>query len=57
MYHLLNDEFVNLHKGQGMDIYWREHMICPAETEYLTMVNNSEFNISINNSETICSEY
>eukprot|EP01080_Neovahlkampfia_damariscottae_P010004 gene10004-2323_t len=32
------DELVNLHLGQGMDIYWRDQNVCPTEEEYLTMV-------------------
>lgn len=34
-------EMLNLHKGQGMDIYWRDHGICPTEDEYIEMVKNS----------------
>ncbi|KAJ1917922.1 Geranylgeranyl pyrophosphate synthase [Mycoemilia scoparia] len=28
-----------LHKGQGMDIYWRDAFICPSEEEYLEMIS------------------
>lgn len=36
------EELLNLHRGQGMDLYWRENLICPTEPEYIEMVNNSE---------------
>lgn len=32
------DELLELHIGQGKDIYWREHNKCPSEEEYLVMV-------------------
>jgi geranylgeranyl diphosphate synthase type 3 len=32
---------LNLHRGQGMDIYWRDHGTCPTEDEYLDMIDNS----------------
>jgi len=35
------DELLNLHRGQGMDLFWRENLICPTEPEYIDMVNNS----------------
>ncbi|KAI0201996.1 terpenoid synthase [Astrocystis sublimbata] len=34
------DEMVNLHRGQGMDLYWRDHHDCPSEDDYLEMVGN-----------------
>ena len=33
-------ELLNLHRGQGMDLYWRDSLICPSEQEYLDMVGN-----------------
>ncbi|KAL8284194.1 hypothetical protein RQP46_004943 [Phenoliferia psychrophenolica] len=33
-------ELLNLHRGQGMDLFWRENLICPTEPEYIEMVNN-----------------
>ncbi|KAI9688292.1 MAG: geranylgeranyl pyrophosphate synthetase [Bogoriella megaspora] len=33
-------ELLNLHRGQGMDLYWRDSLICPTEREYLDMVGN-----------------
>lgn len=31
-------EILNLHRGQGQDIYWRDHIKCPSEDEYCKMV-------------------
>jgi geranylgeranyl diphosphate synthase type 3 len=35
------DELINAHRGQGIEIFWRENMICPTEEQYLEMVGNS----------------
>jgi geranylgeranyl diphosphate synthase type 3 len=32
------EELINLHKGQGFDIYWRDNGSCPTEEQYKTMV-------------------
>ena len=37
---IYTDELVNLHRGQGMDLYWRDTLTCPAEEDYLEMVGN-----------------
>ncbi|GAA5916861.1 hypothetical protein JCM8208_001936 [Rhodotorula glutinis] len=37
---MVTDELLNLHRGQGMDLFWRENLICPTEPEYIDMVNN-----------------
>jgi geranylgeranyl diphosphate synthase type 3 len=29
------EEFLNLHRGQGLDIFWRDTLICPTEEEYI----------------------
>ena len=34
------DELINLHRGQGMDLFWRDTLICPTEQEYVEMVKN-----------------
>jgi len=34
---ILIEGMLNLHIGQGMEIYWRDRMICPTEEEYRTM--------------------
>eukprot|EP01095_Lingulamoeba_sp_RSL-Kostka_P014407 TRINITY_DN6281_c0_g2_i1.p1 TRINITY_DN6281_c0_g2~~TRINITY_DN6281_c0_g2_i1.p1 ORF type:complete len:394 (-),score=137.38 TRINITY_DN6281_c0_g2_i1:41-1222(-) len=33
-------EMINLHTGQGFDIYWRDTNTCPTEEEYLNMVSD-----------------
>ncbi|OJJ35178.1 hypothetical protein ASPWEDRAFT_111452 [Aspergillus wentii DTO 134E9] len=33
-------ELLNLHRGQGMDLFWRDTLTCPSEDEYLDMVGN-----------------
>lgn len=35
-------ELINLHRGQGLDLYWRDTLTCPTEEEYLDMVMNSK---------------
>lgn len=37
---ILNEEFLNLHRGQALDLYWRESLKCPSEKEYVDMVMN-----------------
>lgn len=41
----LLEELINLHRGQGLDLYWRDTLNCPTEEEYLDMVMNSKFYI------------
>ncbi|EGD80625.1 quemao protein [Salpingoeca rosetta] len=35
---VFTDQLLELHRGQGMDIYWRDAFVCPTEDEYRTMV-------------------
>ena len=37
---IFTEELLNLHRGQGMEIYWRDQGVCPTEDEYLEMVSN-----------------
>ena len=37
---IYTDELCNLHRGQGMDLYWRDTLTCPSEDDYLEMVGN-----------------
>ena len=37
---LYSDELCNLHRGQGMDLFWRDTLTCPSEDDYLEMVGN-----------------
>ncbi|KAF2396802.1 terpenoid synthase [Trichodelitschia bisporula] len=34
------EELLNLHRGQGMDVFWRDTLTCPTEEAYLQMVAN-----------------
>ena len=38
--HIFTNELLNLHRGQGMDLYWRDTLTCPTEDDYLEMVQN-----------------
>ncbi|KAF5354812.1 hypothetical protein D9756_005631 [Leucocoprinus leucothites] len=33
-------ELLSLHRGQGLEILWRDSLRCPTEEEYVQMVNN-----------------
>lgn len=35
-----NEELLNLHRGQSLDLYWRENLVVPSEKEYIAMVLN-----------------
>lgn len=35
------EDLLELHRGQGKDIYWRDTNTCPTEDEYLEMVEQS----------------
>ena len=39
---LISEQLLELHRGQGKDIYWRDSYICPTEEEYVMMVKQSE---------------
>jgi geranylgeranyl diphosphate synthase type 3 len=41
--HVFTQELLQLHIGQGMEIYWRDSSICPTEQEYIQMVQNSKY--------------
>jgi geranylgeranyl diphosphate synthase type 3 len=43
------EELLNLHIGQGNDIYWRDNIICPTESEYLQMVSDSTLMVKLRN--------
>ncbi|GAA5923387.1 farnesyltranstransferase [Sporobolomyces koalae] len=36
----VTEELLNLHRGQGMDLFYRENLVVPTEQEYIEMVNN-----------------
>lgn len=35
---IYTEQMLELHRGQGMEIYWRDNLICPTESEYKLMV-------------------
>ena len=37
---IYTEELLNLHRGQGMDLFWRDTLTCPSESDYLEMVGN-----------------
>ncbi|KDR77352.1 hypothetical protein GALMADRAFT_246737 [Galerina marginata CBS 339.88] len=37
---LVTAELLSLHRGQGLEILWRDSLQCPSEEDYITMVNN-----------------
>ena len=36
---IYNEELLNLHLGQGMDLFWRDSFQTPTEEEYLGMIS------------------
>ncbi|KAL9582023.1 MAG: hypothetical protein Q9212_003539 [Teloschistes hypoglaucus] len=36
---IFNEELLNLHRGQGLDLFWRDTLTVPTEEEYLHMIN------------------
>jgi len=37
---IYTEELLNLHRGQGMDLFWRDNLRCPTAEDYLEMVSN-----------------
>lgn len=37
---IYTEELINLHRGQGLELFWRDTLTCPTEAEFLEMVNN-----------------
>ncbi|KAH8897627.1 geranylgeranyl diphosphate synthase [Thozetella sp. PMI_491] len=37
---IYTEELVNLHRGQGLELHWRETVCCPTEHEYIKMIQN-----------------
>ncbi|KAJ3751790.1 farnesyltranstransferase [Lentinula raphanica] len=37
---IITEELLNAHRGQGMDILWRDLVRCPTEDEYVDMIKN-----------------
>ena len=39
-FRIYNEEMLNLHRGQGIELFWRDTMTVPTEEEYLLMISN-----------------
>ncbi|KAI0937774.1 hypothetical protein AcW1_003846 [Taiwanofungus camphoratus] len=39
---IVTAELLSLHRGQGLELLWRDSLQCPTEEEYVAMVNNSK---------------
>ena len=39
-FRIYNEELLNLHRGQGIELFWRDTMTVPTEDEYLLMISN-----------------
>ncbi|KAF8545486.1 isoprenoid synthase domain-containing protein [Trichophaea hybrida] len=37
---IYTEELLNLHRGQGMELFWRDNLRCPTAEDYLEMVSN-----------------
>ncbi|CCM02947.1 uncharacterized protein FIBRA_05062 [Fibroporia radiculosa] len=37
---IVTAELLSLHRGQGLELLWRDSLQCPTEEEYVAMVNN-----------------
>lgn len=38
---MYTEQVLELHRGQGMEIYWRDNYTCPSEEEYKKMTIRS----------------
>ncbi|KAI0087098.1 isoprenoid synthase domain-containing protein [Irpex rosettiformis] len=37
---IVTEELLSLHRGQGLELLWRDSLQCPTEEEYIAMVND-----------------
>ncbi|KAH8551726.1 isoprenoid synthase domain-containing protein [Umbelopsis sp. PMI_123] len=37
---IFSEEILNLHRGQGIELFWRDSITCPTEDEFINMINN-----------------
>jgi len=47
---VFTEQLLELHRGQGMEIYWRDNFICPSEEEYKLMISRKTgglFNLAV----------
>ena len=36
---IFNEELLNLHRGQGLELFWRDTLTVPTEEQYLFMIS------------------
>jgi len=44
--HMVTEELLNLCRGQGLDIFWRDTLTYPTEDEHIEMVNRNGWAIA-----------
>ena len=47
---VFSQQMLELHRGQGMEIHWRDNFLCPTETEYRQMIDRKTgglFNLAV----------
>ena len=47
---VFSQQMLELHRGQGMEIHWRDNFICPTEAEYKQMIDRKTgglFNLAV----------
>jgi len=47
---IFTQQLLELHRGQGMEIHWRDNFICPSEEEYKLMISRKTgglFNLAV----------
>ncbi|CAK5274238.1 unnamed protein product [Mycena citricolor] len=37
---IITSELISLHRGQGLELLWRDSLTCPTEDQYISMVND-----------------
>ncbi|KAJ7768334.1 isoprenoid synthase domain-containing protein [Mycena metata] len=37
---IITSELISLHRGQGLELLWRDSLTCPSEDQYVDMVND-----------------
>jgi len=47
---VFTEQLLELHRGQGMEIHWRDNLVCPTEEEYRLMISRKTgglFNLAV----------
>ena len=47
---VFSHQMLELHRGQGMEIHWRDNFVCPTEQEYRQMIERKTgglFNLAV----------